>query len=85
MQWWRIWRRNACAGAAGEDVIVTGGPNGAGKSTLANRIIPAPLGLRHFLNADALARGLSPYDPDDAAIPAGRLLIKTIDDRPRRR
>ena len=63
-----------------KDVIVIGGPNGAGKSTLANRIIPAPLGLRHFLNADEIARGLSPYDPDSGAIPAGRLLIKTIDD-----
>ena len=63
-----------------KDVIVIGGPNGAGKSTLANRTIPAPLGVRHFLNADEIARGLSPYDPDSAAIPAGRLLIKTIDD-----
>jgi len=63
-----------------KDVIVIGGPNGAGKSTLANRIVPTSLGVRHFLNADEFSCGLSPYDPDGAAIPAGRLLIKAIDD-----
>jgi 2-phosphoglycerate kinase len=47
-----------------KDVIVIGGPNGAGKSTLANHIVPEPLRIRHFLNADEIARGLSPYSPD---------------------
>ena len=63
-----------------KDVVVIGGPNGAGKSTLANHILSAPLRIHHFLNADEIARGLSPSDPDRAAIPAGRLLIKSIDD-----
>jgi predicted ABC-type ATPase len=62
-----------------KDVVVIGGPNGAGKSTAANRIFPKSLGLRHFLNADEIARGLSPYDPSSAAIAAGRVLIETID------
>lgn len=55
-----------------KDVFVIGGPNGAGKSTAANRILPTSLGLRHFLNADEIARGISPFDPDSAAIAAGR-------------
>lgn len=62
-----------------KDVFVIGGPNGAGKSTAANRIMPTSLGLRHFLNADEIARGLSPFEPDSAAIAAGRILIESID------
>lgn len=62
------------------DVFVIGGPNGAGKSTASNRILPTSLGLRNFLNADEIARGLSPYDPDRAAFAAGRLLIQGIHD-----
>src|ERR1044072_84958 len=62
-----------------KDLFVIGGPNGAGKSTGANRILPTSLGLRHFLNADEIARGLSPFDPDSVAIAAGRILIENID------
>lgn len=62
-----------------KDVVVIGGPNGAGKSTSANRLLPESLGLRDFLNADEIARGLSPFDPDRSAIAAGRLLIEGID------
>lgn len=62
-----------------KDVFVIGGPNGAGKSTAANRILPDSLALRNFLNADEIARGLSPFDPGRAAIAAGRLLIEHSD------
>jgi predicted ABC-type ATPase len=62
-----------------KDVVVIGGPNGAGKSTSANRILPHALGITNFLNADEIARGLSPFDPDRAAVAAGRLLIAGIE------
>jgi predicted ABC-type ATPase len=62
-----------------KDVFVIGGPNGAGKSTSANRLLPKSLGLRDFLNADEIARGLSPFDPDRSAVAAGRLLIEGVD------
>ena len=52
-----------------KDVIVIGGPNGAGKTTAANRLLPTALELREFLNADEIARGLSPFDPEANAIP----------------
>ncbi len=62
-----------------KDVIVIGGPNGAGKTTAANRLLPTTLGLHEFLNADEIARGLSPFDPEANAVPAGRMMIERID------
>ena len=43
--------------------VLLGGPNGAGKTTGALSILPLELGIVHFLNADLIARGLSPLDP----------------------
>src|SRR6266850_5343660 len=62
-----------------KDVIVIGGPNGAGKTTAASRLLPTTLGLHEFLNADEIARGLSPFDPESNAVPAGRMMIARID------
>lgn len=53
------------------DVYLIGGPNGAGKTTNALRIFPA-LGVTHFINADAIAHGLSPLDVAGAARGARR-------------
>jgi predicted ABC-type ATPase len=50
------------------------GCNGAGKTTLARELLPR-LGLMRFLNADEMARGLSPLDPSLSAFRAGRLLL----------
>lgn len=63
-----------------KDVLVIGGPNGAGKTTAANRLVPITLGLREFLNADEIARGLSPFDPEGNAVAAGRLMLHRIDE-----
>ena len=54
--------------------ILIAGPNGAGKSTFAEAFLPR-VGVERFLNADHLARGLSPLAPEEAALPAGRLLL----------
>jgi predicted ABC-type ATPase len=56
-------------------LCLVGGCNGAGKTTLARELLPL-LGLRRFLNADEIARGLSPLDPSLATFRAGRLLIE---------
>ncbi len=56
-------------------LCILGGCNGAGKSTLARRLLPM-LGIHRFLNADEIAKGLSPIDPSLAAFKAGRLLIE---------
>ncbi|MFK7912206.1 MAG: zeta toxin family protein [Akkermansiaceae bacterium] len=51
------------------------GPNGAGKTTFASEILTRELKGMRFLNADEIARGLSPFDPPSVAFKAGRLLI----------
>lgn len=51
------------------------GPNGAGKTTFAAEILTHELKGMRFLNADEIARGLSPFDPPSVAFKAGRLLI----------
>lgn len=56
-------------------LCIIAGCNGAGKTTLARELLPR-LGLMRFLNADEIARGLSPLDPSLSAFRAGRLLIE---------
>ena len=56
-------------------LCIIGGCNGAGKTTLARELLPM-LGLMRFLNADEIARGLSPLDPSLCAFKAGRILLE---------
>lgn len=56
-------------------LCIIGGCNGAGKSTLARELLPR-LGIPRFLNADLIAKGLSPRDPSLAAFSAGRRLLE---------
>ena len=54
------------------------GPNGAGKTTFAREFLPQEAGCPVFVNADLIAAGLSPFDPERAAIQAGRLTLQAI-------
>jgi predicted ABC-type ATPase len=54
-----------------------GGCNGAGKTTFARHYLPAA-GISRFLNADEIAKGLSPLDPTLSAVRAGRLLLEEL-------
>jgi predicted ABC-type ATPase len=57
-----------------KDLVVLGGPNGAGKTTAPQVVVPRKLGLIEFVNADEIALGLSPYDPEgQLSPPAGYL------------
>jgi predicted ABC-type ATPase len=58
---------------------VIAGPNGAGKTTFARQYLPWDARVVHFVNADLIASGLSPLQPDLAAIAAGRLVLQEID------
>jgi predicted ABC-type ATPase len=60
-------------------VVIIAGPNGAGKTTFAREFLPNEAGLPSFINADLIAAGISPFDPDAAAIRAGRLMLEEID------
>ncbi len=56
-------------------LLLITGPNGAGKTTFAAEILTKELKGYRFLNADEIARGLSPFDPVSVAFKAGRTLI----------
>jgi predicted ABC-type ATPase len=59
--------------------IVIAGPNGAGKTTFAREYLPHAAGVVHFVNADLIAAGLSPFQPALVALSAGRLLLRELD------
>jgi predicted ABC-type ATPase len=59
-------------------LYIIAGPNGAGKTTFARELLPDYVGCREFVNADLIAFGLSPFSPESAAIPAGRLMLARI-------
>jgi predicted ABC-type ATPase len=61
------------------NLYIIAGCNGAGKTTSALTILPEILSCREFVNADAIAVGLSPFDPESVAIEAGKLMLGRID------
>lgn len=61
------------------NVYVVAGPNGAGKSTFARLFLPTYANCKEFVNADLIAAGLSPFNPESLAIQAGRLMLERID------
>ena len=64
---------------AQKKIVIIAGPNGAGKTTFATEFLPNEANCRTFINADLIAQGLSPFDPDAAAFQAGRLMLRMID------
>jgi len=66
-------------------IYVISGCNGAGKTTFAKEFLPKEVKCLRFLNADEIARGLSPLKPSAGAVQAARLLLKQIEDSLRRR
>jgi predicted ABC-type ATPase len=71
--------------AAKPTIYLIAGCNGAGKTTFAKEFLPKEVKCLRFLNADEIARGLSPLKPSAGAMQAGRLLLKQIEDNVRRR
>jgi predicted ABC-type ATPase len=65
--------------SAEKKIVIIAGPNGAGKTTFAREWLPREAGCPLFINADLIAAGLSPFNPDAAAFPAGRLMLEEID------
>lgn len=63
-------------------LYIIAGCNGAGKTTASMVVLPDVLNCREFVNADEIAKGLSPFLPEEVAIEAGKLMLKRIDYRP---
>jgi len=61
-----------------KNLYIIAGPNGAGKTTLSYTILPEIFECEDCVNADEIAKGLSPFNPDKAAIKAGRLMLEWI-------
>lgn len=61
-------------------VVVLSGPNGAGKSTAAPRLLHQSLQITEFVNADVIAKGLSGFAPERAAVRAGRIMLERLNE-----
>jgi predicted ABC-type ATPase len=61
-------------------IIIIAGPNGEGKTTFARDFLPAEAQTLTFINADLIAAGLAPFNPDAASFKAGRLMLEEIDE-----
>jgi predicted ABC-type ATPase len=59
-------------------IYLIAGCNGAGKTTFAKEFLPKEVKCLRFLNADEIARGLSPLDPSAGAVKAARLLLREV-------
>ena len=59
-------------------LYIIAGCNGAGKTTASFTLLPDMLSCPEFVNADEIARGLSPFHPSDAALEAGRIMLNRI-------
>ena len=61
-----------------QKVIIIAGPNGAGITTFAEEFLPKEAGCPTFVNADLIAAGLAPFEPERATFRAGRLMLEEI-------
>lgn len=65
-------------------IIIIAGPNGAGKTTFAREYLMREAHCPDFVNVDLIAAGLSPFNPERAAIRAGRIMLSEIQRRVRK-
>lgn len=61
-------------------LYIIAGPNGAGKTTASYTILPEIFECNEFVNADEIARGISPFNPDMVAFQAGRIMLERINE-----
>ncbi|MFC1225870.1 zeta toxin family protein [Pedobacter sp. BG31] len=61
-------------------LYIISGCNGAGKTTASFTVLPEILDCREFVNADEIARGISPFKPESVAIQAGKIMLNRIDE-----
>ena len=62
------------------NLYIIAGPNGAGKTTASYTLLPNMLNCINFVNADEIARGLSPFSPNTVDVQAARIMIQRIDE-----
>ncbi|MBR5441151.1 MAG: zeta toxin family protein [Prevotella sp.] len=62
------------------NLYIIAGPNGAGKTTASYTLLPEMLNCVNFVNADEIARGLSPFSPNAVDVQAARIMLQRIDE-----
>ncbi|MBW0160166.1 MAG: zeta toxin family protein [Sediminibacterium sp. Gen4] len=62
------------------NLYIIAGCNGAGKTTASFTILPEILDCKEFVNADEIAKGLSPFQPENVSFQAGRLMLERVDE-----
>lgn len=62
------------------NLYIIAGCNGAGKTTASYTVLPELLNCNEFVNADNIAAGLSPFNPESVALEAGRIMLQRIDE-----
>ena len=60
------------------ELYIIAGCNGAGKTTASYTVLPKIFNCKEFVNADEIAKGLSPFRPEKVAIQAGRIMLQRI-------
>lgn len=63
-----------------KNLYIIAGCNGAGKTTASFTILPDILDCKEFVNADEIARGLSPFQPEKVSFEAGRIMLNRIEE-----
>lgn len=63
-----------------KNLYIIAGCNGAGKTTASFTILPEILNCKEFVNADEIAKGLSPFQPEKISFEAGRIMLKRINE-----
>ena len=63
-----------------KNLYIIAGCNGAGKTTASFTILPEILNCKEFVNADEIAKGLSPFQPEKVSFEAGRIMINRINE-----
>jgi predicted ABC-type ATPase len=64
-----------------KNLFIISGCNGAGKTTASYTILPEILDCKEFVNADEIAKRLSPFQPEKVSIEAGRIMLNRINCR----
>lgn len=65
---------------AEKKLYIISGCNGAGKTTASFTILPEILNCKEFVNADEIAKGLSPFQPEKVSFEAGRIMLRRINE-----
>ena len=63
-----------------KNIYIIAGCNGSGKTTVSFTILPEIIHCKEFVNADEIAKGLSPFNPQRVAVEAGIIMLNRINE-----